>query len=255
MPSRIKDKQKSFHEQAFSSGSRAHVISDDPLVRYITRWRLVEGMARLCEQSPHEISKDSTIILLCAGDGLEATVLADLGYKNVTTSDLSDAGVRAAIVRDPRLSGISLDAEDTQLPDASYDVVIVQDGLHHLARPVQGFNEMLRISRKAAMFLEPHDSWIGRKMGTDWEQNGDAINYVFRWTTRMVDEIASSYLGPGSFINLSFSFWHHNILFDKLGKRVGGGKRGIYVIRTIKAILDSTAHRAGNQFCGLIAKT
>jgi ubiquinone/menaquinone biosynthesis C-methylase UbiE len=64
--------------------------------------------------------------------------------------------------RDKRLKGIVLNAERTNLPSQSFDIALVQDGLHHLSSPVQGFTEMLRVAKRAVVFLEPHDSLVGR---------------------------------------------------------------------------------------------
>jgi hypothetical protein len=53
--------------------------------------------------------------------------------------------------------------------------------LHHLPRPVTGFTEMLRVAKKAVIVIEPYDSLIGNLLGTEWEEQGTAINYVYRW--------------------------------------------------------------------------
>jgi hypothetical protein len=135
------------------------------------------------------------------------------------------------------------------------DLVIVQDGLHHLRSPVQGFTEMLRTARIAACFLEPHDSLSGRLLGKRWETNGDAINYVFRWNRRLVDSIASSYLGPDGFESCSFSFWHHNVVLGRFGDAMGGGSRAVALLKLLKNASDAVASRLGNQFCGLVIKT
>jgi hypothetical protein len=34
----------------------------------------------------------------------------------------------------------------TEVQDDSYDIALVQDGLHHLSRPVLSFIEMLRVA-------------------------------------------------------------------------------------------------------------
>jgi ubiquinone/menaquinone biosynthesis C-methylase UbiE len=64
---------------------------------------------------------------------MEGSILCDLGFTNVTVSDLADNGVNAAMDRDKRLKGIVLNAERTNLPSQSFDIASVQDGLHHLS--------------------------------------------------------------------------------------------------------------------------
>lgn len=247
------DRQAAHFEATYAGGHRQHVVSTDPLVRYLITWRLHEAVTRL-ERHVGPVSRDASVLFLCAGEGAEGSTMADMGFTNITVSDLAQSGADAAMARDPRLKAIALDAERSDLPDASYDLVVVQDGLHHLQRPVAGFTEMLRIARTAAFFLEPHDSLAGRRIGMDWEEHDDAVNYVFRWTTRLVEEVASSYLGRDAFDNLSFSFWHHNVVLDRLGQKLGGGDRGLKMVKALKRTADAIASGQGNQFCGMVVK-
>jgi len=200
------------------------------------------------------ISQASSVLVLCAAEGYEGTVLMDMGFSNVTVSDLSEAITGIAAERDPRLKTMVLNAEATGLRDGSFEIVLVQDGLHHLPRPVLGFTEMLRIASRAAIFIEPRDSLVGRMIGTEWETHGAAVNYVFRWTPRMVRDVACSYLGRNSFRNLTFSFWHHNLAFAAMGGALGGGSFAIFCIRFAKWGMDLLLPRSANQICGLIVK-
>ena len=249
-----KSAQRMENDATYAAGSRSHVASEDPLVRYIVRWRLERTIERLQSHFGNHLGMHSSVLCLCAGEGGEASWLCDLGYRDVTFSDLSPMAVKAGHARDPRLKGLVLDAENLALEDGSYDLVIVQDGLHHLPSPVRGFTEMLRVARRAAAFMEPHLSIAGKLAGTKWERNGDAINYVFRWTTQLVEDVASSYLGPESFDNLSFSYWHHNPSFQKIANKLGGGRTAISALAGLKWTLDHTMGFAGNQFSGIVAK-
>ncbi len=247
-------KQREAFDRRFAEGSRPHVTSADPLVTYLVRWRLRAAMARLGKVIGAPLPPDASILVLCAGEGLEGSVLCDTGYRNVTVSDISAEGVRRATERDPRLRGKVLNAEDATIEDNAYDVVLVQDGLHHLQNPVRGFSEMLRIAKRAAVFLEPHQSLAGSLLGTTWEVHGDSVNYVFRWDRRLVEDVASSYLGRNRFVNASFSFWHHNIACERLGRYLGPSAASVRSIAAIKAIMDTALGRFGNQFCGLVVK-
>ncbi len=247
------DRQRELHNKVYATGSREHVISGDLSTSYIVSWRVRASLERLLKASKGQINSDSTILILCSGEGMEGSILCDLGFTNVSVSDLAELGVRAALKRDARLKGFVLNAQMVDLPDGSFDVVMVHDGLHHLPSPVQGFTEMLRVAKKAVVFLEPHDSIVGRLIGTQWERNGSAINYVFRWNRRLVEQVTSGYLGPDAFDNLSFSFWHHNLVFAKI-TQVLGGARGLPLIKIIKRILDLMAGKYGNQFCGMVLK-
>ena len=67
--------------------------------------------------------------------------------------------------RDPRLDTRQMDAEALDVPDNSYDIVLVQDGLHELRRPVLGLTEMLRVARRAVIVIEPHTGVVAGLLG------------------------------------------------------------------------------------------
>jgi len=246
-------RQRQTVEKELASGPRWHTLSTDKMTEYITRWRVEEAIRRLF-RADADLSYNCSVLVLCAAEGYEGTVLADMGFSDVTVSDLSEVAARTAVCRDTRLKARILNAEETGLPAESYDIVLVQDGLHHLQRPVQGFTEMLRVASRAVIFVEGHVTLVTRLIGTEWETHGAAVNYVFRWTNRLVQDVASSYLGQGAFKNLSFTYWHHNIVFAKAGERLGGGSFAITCIGLVKAVMDFFLSWMGNHFCGLIIK-
>jgi ubiquinone/menaquinone biosynthesis C-methylase UbiE len=245
--------QRRWADEVFEAGTRSYLLDDDPLVQFLVRWRLDHSVRRLLSEV-RDLTTDSSVLVLCAGDGFEGTQLADLGFRDITISDISLLGVQAAMKRDDRLHGLVLNANAAGVRDRSFDIVVIQDGLHHLQSPVAGFTEMLRISRRAALFLEPHESWSGRTFGRAWEEHGTATNFVFRWNRRMVEQVASSYLGRTPFTNLSESFWHHNLHLDRLGRHLGGGERAVRLLAAVKRVADTTLPNRGNLFCGLVVK-
>ncbi|WP_083924608.1 class I SAM-dependent methyltransferase [Lamprocystis purpurea] len=248
-----KQQQREQHNLVFTAGSREHVLSNDPAIKYIVSWRIDESIKRLVSAANGRLTKDSSILVLCAGEGLEGSILCDLGFLDVTVSDLAEEGVRAALQRDVRLKGLVLDAEQTGLAKDSFDIVFVQDGLHHLQSPVQGLTEMLRIGRSGIVFLEGHDTLICRLSGTTWERNGTAVNYVFRWKERFLEQVASSFLGPDNFECHVFTFWHHNLVYARF-LAILGSNMGLLCVKAVKLILDSLLGRFGNQFCGIVLK-
>lgn len=248
------ERQKNHFDQVFAAGPRQHITTSNVLVRYLVDWRIGESVRRLVQAANNRLTYDSSVLILCAGEGAEGSVLCNMGFRNVTVSDISEWAVNHATMRDNRLQGVVLNAEDMHLDADSFEMVIVQEGLHHLQNPVRGFTEMLRVASVGVIFIEPHDSVIGNLLGTKWERHGEAVNYVFRWNKKLIDDVALSYLGPNSIENHSFSFWHHNILYHKLGKLLGEGALALQAIRVLKAGLDSTVGWAGNKLCGIIVK-
>jgi 2-polyprenyl-3-methyl-5-hydroxy-6-metoxy-1,4-benzoquinol methylase len=138
-------RQKEWTEKVLAAGPRKHTVAPDEIARYLTPWRLKKAVSKLLG-ADKGITWASSVLVLCAAEGNEGSVLADMGFLNVTVSDLSETICGVAMRRDPRLKAQALNAEESGLPALSFDIVVVQDGLHHLQRPVQGFTEMLRRS-------------------------------------------------------------------------------------------------------------
>ena len=113
------EKQKAQHDARYSSGPRDHTVSSDPLVNYVTRWRLREAFRRLQDACDNRIDAESSILVLCAGEGLEGSVLCDMGYQDVTVSDISDVGVEQALKRASACSSDPLCSEHDPKEDRS----------------------------------------------------------------------------------------------------------------------------------------
>lgn len=247
-------RQAAQHDLMYARGPRSHVGSTDPLVRYLVEWRIRTALDRLRAAAGARLHPASRVMVLCAGEGLEGSLLCDLGFTDVTVADISSVAMQQARERDPRLKTVVADAERLAVSDGAYDLALVQDGLHHLQDPVRGFTEMLRIASTAAVFLEPHNSAAGRLLGRRWERHGEAVNYVFRWTRGLVEDVASSYLGENAFRNLSFAFWHHNVILERIARRLGP-RVSVPMVRAAKAVLDRALPVSGNQFCGMVLRT
>jgi SAM-dependent methyltransferase len=139
------------------------------------------------------------------------------------------------------------------LPDESFDLVVVQDGLHHLPRPVLGLNEMVRVARRAVVVLEPHTGLVARLLGTEWERHGDAVNYVFRWNGEMFRQVVLSQLLERP---LRFSVrpvWDHNVVVRKLVAPLGGRRISLVLARIIYGLLGCLGS-LGNNFIGVVVK-
>jgi SAM-dependent methyltransferase len=100
----------------------------------------------------------STALVVCGGSGMEAELLARAGA-TVTCSDVSPGAVHRARERarryDFELTPVVADAERLPFADASFDVVYVHDGLHHLERPDVALAEMARVASRAVSVSEP----------------------------------------------------------------------------------------------------
>jgi len=227
--------------------------SADPLIRYVRDRRI-----RVAIKSLQRILSDSlstwSCLVVCGGSGADGTLLANLGLADVTVSDVSEVALRLSRERDRRLKTMMLDAETMDLPANSFDLVLVQDGLHHLPRPVLGFTEMLRVARRAVVIIEPHAGIIGKALGQTWERTGDAVNYVFRWDAGLLTQTTRSYLLDQAAIYPS-RIWNHNITLENVGRAVGGGRLGVGVAKALYALLNTPGPRwIGNTMIGIVVK-
>ncbi len=148
------------------------------------------------------ISERSEILVLCAGE-LDRDTFLDLGFGNVTLSNLNK---NADPDRFAPCKALSLDAEEIDLPDESFDFVFVQSGLHHCASPHRAILEMYRVARVGLFAAEPRDGFISRlavKLGFGQQYEigsvrgkegyrggglrfGGIPNWVYRFTAREI---------------------------------------------------------------------
>jgi ubiquinone/menaquinone biosynthesis C-methylase UbiE len=230
--------------------------AEDPLVRFLRDRRIKIGVQRAMKISG-ATPKEWDALVVCGGVGGEGTLLANLGFRSVTVSDISENAVEICKVRDPRLKTSVLNAEAMSLPDKSFDLVLVQDGLHHLPRPMLGYTEMLRVARRAVIVVEPHAGLVAKLIGTTWEKHDDEINYVFRWNQLMLEEPARSVLLDSSTDVKAIRLWDHNLVVGKLIRklRIGSGRTAVSAAKFLYAALNIPFSWLGNNMVGVVVKT
>lgn len=193
------------------------------------------------------------VLVACGGVGGEGTFLANQGFTDVTVSDLSENALDSCRRLDPRLKTARLNAEAMDVADDSFDLVFVQDGLHHLPRPALGLTEMLRVAREAVVVIEPHVGLVGKVLGTEWERHGDAVNYVYRWSKETFTQTVRSYLLTADNPIVVRRFWDHNLAVGKAVKWLPERRRSS-AARAIYAMLRPVSG-AGNMFVGVAFKS
>jgi ubiquinone/menaquinone biosynthesis C-methylase UbiE len=147
---------------------------------------------------------------LTCGDGRygkDAHYIQQKGLR-VTASDISDVllieAKKAGYIKDFKKEN----AEALSFADRSFDYVFCKESLHHFPRPILSLYEMLRVSCKAVVIIEPIDrasisgfldflirpiwtllrSMIGRKPIRDrFEESG---NYLYGITRREIEKVA-----------------------------------------------------------------
>jgi ubiquinone/menaquinone biosynthesis C-methylase UbiE len=174
-----KAQQLTFETNYAASDAEKWVFHDsaDALTRFLRDRRIKMALEHIRQRVGY-LPLDWKALVVCGGVGGEGTLLANSGFTDVTVSDFSASALRICEERDPRLQTRFMNAEGMEAPDNSYDLALVQDGLHHLPRPVLGFTEMLRVARRAVVVIEPHAGIVSRLFGTRWERHGATVNYV-----------------------------------------------------------------------------
>jgi ubiquinone/menaquinone biosynthesis C-methylase UbiE len=228
--------------------------TSDPLMRYLRDRRLHRALRELDKRGKLDVARQSAL-LVCGGVGGEGTFLANQGFVDVTVSDLSEEAMALCRRFDGRLKTRALNAEDmSEVEDGSYDLVLVQDGLHHLPRPVLGFTEMLRVARTAVVVIEPYSGLVGRAIGTKWEVDGDAVNYVFRWNRNIFEQATRSYLLSDDAEVIACRFFDHNLVVNRAVSKLPLPRRAqLLAARSVYGLLHFAAPM-GNMMVGIVVK-
>lgn len=250
----LSQEQREAFETIFSAeGDRWHFHdTKDPLIRYLRDRRLHLALDAVRKLAGGPIESLS-VLLVCGGVGGEATFFTNHGFSDVTNTDFSENALSVCKRRDERLKTRLLNAEAMDLEDLSYDLVVVQDGLHHLPRPALGLNEMIRVARKAVIVLEPHTGLVAKAIGTEWERHGDAVNFVFRWNLELFRQVILSQLLESPKSIRVIRLWDHNSVIRKLVSKLGGGSLSLIAAKAIYALL-TPLNLLGNNFIGVLVK-
>src|SRR2546427_353109 len=138
-----KKRQVEYHEREhYRLGNPRQADNANPLIASLNTYRL-RKLLQMIGAPLH----GKSVLSVCGGDGDEADFLQREGAL-VTTTDLSTVAVETARVRNPAIRSMRMDSEMLAFADASFDWVIVRDGLHHLPRPLKGLYEMERVARE-----------------------------------------------------------------------------------------------------------
>ena len=151
------------------------------------------------------LQRTMSVLVVC-GATADRDVFRELGFKQVTVSNLAEDGADYA----PYSFSVQ-DAEDLSYDDGVFDLVAVSGGLHHCRSPHRALLEMYRVARKAVFVLESRDSALmraGARLGIvdDYEvtavaahgfraggvRHTSAPNFVYRWTEREVEKTVAS---------------------------------------------------------------
>ncbi len=154
------------------------------------------------------INLDSKI-LIAAGGAKDRRIFLELGFKNVTVSNV-----------DTRMDAKSflpykwdfMDVENLKYRDNQFDFAVIHHGLHHCKSPHRGLLELYRVSKYGLIAFEPLDNLITRTgimlgFSENYEltavYDGDfkygglcntcVPNFVYRWTSGEIVKTISGF--------------------------------------------------------------
>jgi SAM-dependent methyltransferase len=223
-------------------------------------------------------------VLLLGGSEDDVASLRAAGLTNLILSNMETD------IRDEyHATGVEVvaaDAEDLDLPDDSYDVVFMHAVLHHCRSPHRALCEMLRVSKRHVVFLEPNDS-LGMRLLTKFKlsypyeisavvandyqlggvRNTPVPNFVYRWDENEVIKTATAFLAEYEIAVSTDSYWDFEVDEEELMLRtktripsmvgrVGSG-RSLRALATAQTMLNKVAplRKQGNKFFCWIEKT
>jgi ubiquinone/menaquinone biosynthesis C-methylase UbiE len=214
------------------------------LYNYLINYKFSNAVDKL----PFDI-KGLSVLEICCGSGMMTEYFARKEAK-IVAIDISEECINRAKIRAQKYGFYADfkigDSENLSYPDKSYDIVFVHDGLHHLRNPNKVIREMIRISKRAVIIIEPRDAFItkiavllgfsARYEGEDKVyllKNKDIIN-IFKTKDINNFEITSYIMyyphkptGVFKFFNKQLLyqlflllFYSTNLFFNKLGNKV-----------------------------------
>lgn len=202
-----------------------------------------EYLKRLLRDNNINLDSASLHVASC-GSGIDTAYLLKFSKPQIYVSDLSEKALETTLGLFPQFQGQTEDNERLSFRDDFFDFSFIAASLHHLPRPVLGLYELLRVSKRGVIVIEPNDSWLTRlasKMGLaqEYEAHG---NYVYRFSKRDVKKIASS---------LSCSF---DVVQCFAVHRVAQSRIEFFLLKAINKMLNLICPFLGNYIIFVLLK-
>ena len=177
-------------------------------------------------------------VLIVGGSAEDEHVLRQAGFKDIVNSNLPTDMDRLGAGESSGTEHVALDAEQIDLPDDSFDLVFASEVLHHCSSPHRALCEMLRVSRRYVLFMEPNDSLAMAllvKMGFSFPYELPAVidhdyrsggvrdsnipNFLYRWNRHEVFKTVSSCIPERIFSVRANPYWDFTVTEKDLDLR------------------------------------
>jgi SAM-dependent methyltransferase len=166
-------------------------------------------------------------VLIVGGSFADVRVLQNCGFRRMTVSNIQSEPLSAISgFEGLELEATRADAEKLKFDEDSFDFVIAHEVLHHCRSPHAALAEMLRVTRRHVVLMEPNDSLIMRTlMGLRFsfpyelsaviDHNCESAgvrdscipNYIYRWNRNDVFKTVSSLIPERSFALHTQPYW------------------------------------------------
>jgi SAM-dependent methyltransferase len=177
--------------------------------------------------------------LIVGGSAQDEQILRDVGFEHIVNSNLpTDMNRLFRGETAPETKHVALDAEQIDLPSDSFDLVFASEVLHHCVSPHKALCEMLRVSRKYVIFMEPNDSFamnalvklnfsfpyeLPAVIDHNYESGGlrdsQIPNFIYRWNRHEVVKTVSSCIAERIFSVHTNPYWDFSVTKEDLELR------------------------------------
>lgn len=225
--------------------------------------------------------------LVVGGSWQDAEVLHRAGFQELTLSNFrteleGDSPSNLCL----KVRQLTLDAEQIELADGSFDCVFAHEVLHHCRSPHRALCEMLRVARKHVVLLEPNDSfsmrvltWAGfsfpyeifsvvyHRCTAGGVRDTGIPNFIYRWNVHEVRKMTSSYLAEYESSVHAYPHWDFNVNAEHLSlrkeTRIGaitsfiGSNTFLTLLRGAQLVFNAIPilRQQGNKFFCCVEKT
>jgi SAM-dependent methyltransferase len=227
-------------------------------------------------------------VLTVGGSFRDAHSLYRVGFRRMTLSNvesLVDVDANTEPMPDADIMLLYADLEKLPIADASYDLVLAHEVLHHCRSPYAALVEMLRVSRGDIVSMDPNDSLSMRcliclRLSASYElpaviyndykkggvNNSDIPNFIYRWDPRTIFQTMAACLPEREFGLYMRRYWDFNITAEELERRretrigmitrIAGPRHFIALLHGFQAVANSFPWLAaqGNKFFACITK-
>ena len=185
--------QREWHDTAHIDGDgyKDARYTDQSLFAFVIYYQLREAETLLAGSRPLRIAN------VCCGHGFELEFISLL-TKEVILIDISEKSLQKAVLRAEQLGlhveALCCDAENLPLRPDTFDLVLTHHSLHHLASPMVGLEEMIRITKSRVAVFEPASGFARsavRAFGLRARVE-EAGNVVFEFNRREVEQLCQN---------------------------------------------------------------